>query len=35
MNKMLNTLDGWITGLRRDQTKNREDVKFFQYQKVN
>jgi len=23
MNKMLNTLDGWITGLRRDQTKNR------------
>ena len=31
MNKMLNTLDGWITGLRRDQTKNREDVKFFQH----
>ena len=30
MNKMLNTLDGWITGLRRDQTKNREDVKIFQ-----
>ena len=30
MNKILNTLDGWITGLRRDQTKNREDVKIFQ-----
>ena len=30
MNKMLNTLDGWITGLRRDQTKNREDVTMFQ-----
>ena len=30
MNKMLNTLDGWITGLRRDQTKNREDVTIFQ-----
>jgi phosphoadenosine phosphosulfate reductase len=30
MNKMLSTLDGWITGLRRDQTKNREDVTLFQ-----
>ena len=30
MNRMLNTLDGWITGLRRDQTKNREDVMIFQ-----
>ena len=30
MNKMLKTLDGWITGLRRDQTKIREDVKMFQ-----
>ena len=30
MNKMLNTLDGWITGLRRDQTKIRENVKIFQ-----
>ncbi|RMW39462.1 MAG: phosphoadenylyl-sulfate reductase, partial [Nitrosopumilus sp.] len=24
MNKMLSTLDGWITGLRREQTKIRE-----------
>ncbi len=30
MNKILSTLDGWITGLRRDQTKNREDVTMFQ-----
>ena len=30
MNKMLNTLDGWITGLRSDQTKNRENVTIFQ-----
>jgi len=30
MNKMLNTLDGWITGLRRDQTKNRENISIFQ-----
>ena len=30
MNKMLATLDGWITGLRRDQTKIRENVSMFQ-----
>ena len=30
MNKMLNTLDGWITGLRRDQTKIRENATMFQ-----
>lgn len=30
MNKMLQTLDGWITGLRRDQTKIRENVSIFQ-----
>jgi len=30
MNKMLHTLDGWITGLRRDQTKNRKNVTIFQ-----
>ena len=30
MNKMLASLDGWITGLRRDQTKIREDVTMFQ-----
>ena len=29
-NKMLETLDGWITGLRRDQNKNREDAKMFE-----
>lgn len=27
MNKMLATLDGWITGLRNDQTHNRADAK--------
>jgi 3'-phosphoadenosine 5'-phosphosulfate sulfotransferase (PAPS reductase)/FAD synthetase len=27
---MLNTLDGWITGLRRDQTTNRTNVTMFQ-----
>jgi len=30
MNKMLNTMDGWITGLRHDQTKIRENVTIFQ-----
>jgi phosphoadenosine phosphosulfate reductase len=30
MNKMLSTMDGWITGLRRDQTKIRENVTIFQ-----
>ncbi len=30
MNKMLRTLDGWITGLRRDQTKIRENASIFQ-----
>jgi phosphoadenosine phosphosulfate reductase len=33
MNKMLSTLDGWIAGLRRDQTKNRESAKIFQLDK--
>jgi phosphoadenosine phosphosulfate reductase len=27
---MLSTLDGWITGLRRDQTEVRRDVNIFQ-----
>ncbi len=27
---MLSTLDGWITGLRRDQTKTRENATIFQ-----
>ena len=30
INRMLSTLDGWITGLRRDQTKVRENVAMFQ-----
>jgi len=30
MNKLLSTLDGWITGLRRDQTENRKDTQIFQ-----
>ncbi len=30
MNKMLATLDGWITGLRRDQTNTRENMTMFQ-----
>ena len=29
-NKMLKTLDGWITGLRRDQTSNRNDARMFE-----
>lgn len=29
-NRILKTLDGWITGLRRDQTENRGDVKMFE-----
>jgi phosphoadenosine phosphosulfate reductase len=27
LNKMLSTIDGWITGLRADQTQNRSDAK--------
>jgi len=27
LNKMLSTLDGWITGLRSDQTQNRQESK--------
>lgn len=30
INKILSTLDGWITGLRRDQTEIRKDVNIFQ-----
>lgn len=30
MNRMLATLDGWITGLRSEQTKLRHTVKMFQ-----
>ena len=30
INRMLSTLDGWISGLRRDQTEVRKDVHIFQ-----
>jgi len=30
INRILNTLDGWITGLRHDQTKTRENLTIFQ-----
>ena len=30
INKILSTLDGWITGIRRDQTEVRKDVNIFQ-----
>ena len=30
INRMLSTLDGWITGIRRDQTKIRMDNNIFQ-----
>ena len=30
MNRMLGTLDGWITGLRREQTENRKSVTIFE-----
>lgn len=30
INKILKELDGWITGLRKEQTKNREDAKMFE-----
>ena len=30
MNAVLETLDGWITGLRRDQTQARRDASMFQ-----
>ena len=29
-NRILKTLDGWITGLRSDQTSNRQDAKMFE-----
>ncbi len=30
INRILSTLDGWITGLRHDQTKTRENLTIFQ-----
>lgn len=32
-NRILKTLDGWITGLRRDQTINRKDSQIFEIDK--
>ena len=30
INRMLGTLDGWITGLRQDQTETRRDAEIFE-----
>ena len=35
MNKMLKTLDGWITGLRKDQNKNRSDAKMLEIDEIH
>ena len=35
MNAKLFTLDGWITGLRRDQNENRSDMKMFELDKAH
>ncbi len=35
MNNMLSNLDGWITGLRRDQTDIRKDATIFQLDKAH
>lgn len=34
LKKMLGTLDGWITGIRADQTQNRGDAAIFEIDKV-
>ena len=35
MNKMLETLDGWITGLRSDQNVNRSDAKMLEIDEMH
>jgi 3''-phosphoadenosine 5''-phosphosulfate sulfotransferase (PAPS reductase)/FAD synthetase and related enzymes len=35
MNKMLETLDGWITGLRNDQNQNRSTVNMFEIDEMH
>ena len=35
MNKMLSTLDGWITGLRKDQNQNRSDAKMLEIDELH
>ena len=35
MNRMLATLDGWVTGLRRDQTEHRQDASIFQIDRAH
>ena len=35
MNKMLETLDGWITGLRSDQNTNRSDARMLEIDEMH
>ena len=35
MNKMLATLDGWITGLRNDQNQNRSEAKMLEIDEMH
>jgi len=35
MNKKLKTLDGWITGLRKDQNQNRSDAKMLEIDEMH
>ena len=35
MNKMLKTLDGWITGLRNDQNQNRSTAKMLEIDEMH
>lgn len=35
MNKFLRTLDGWITGLRKDQTETRKDAKIIEIDELH
>ncbi|MDH3191228.1 MAG: phosphoadenylyl-sulfate reductase [Nitrosopumilus sp.] len=35
INRMLSTLDGWITGLRHEQTEVRKDVNIFQIDTIH
>ena len=35
LRRMLSTLDGWITGIRRDQTSAREDAAYLELDKMH
>ena len=35
MNKILETLDGWITGIRSDQNKNRSDARMLEVDEMH